>query len=469
MIGVLFATEKEAAPLIARGVPDGVCIKVAEEMGLEAARIAAEDLVADGATAIINAGVCGGLHNRVERGAVYRISTVVTEELKAAVNVGVGVGLKKLVSVETPLYEADRKRELARQYDVVDMEGYAVARVCEAHEIPCLILKGVTDFGDAQASAEIQEHIGPVSETVAEAVVYALEGMLSRASSANKIATEPEGFGKKLHRFTKVEHIVFSLPLLFAGAWLGADGWPPLSTLLWIILAGVGARTMGMALNRIFDRHIDAKNPRTALRELAAGTLSVGQGIGIALIGLLFYLVACYGLGPLILKLSLFPLIPLVIYSLLKRCTPLCHFGIGVALFFAPLGAYTAVSGQLQFTPEIILLSLFTFLWISGFDIIYALLDLDFDRSHGVKSLPAAVGARAAQGIAAVVHMLSFALLVLLWMEGGGVFSFLALLVAAVAFGLAYKQSIPIAVRFFPISAIAGISGALVVLLGGLG
>ena len=467
MIGVLFATEKEAAPFKASGIPDGVTIKVAEEMGLEAARIAAEELVAEGATAIINAGVCGGLHNRVERGAVYRISTVITEELKAAVNVGVGMGLKKLVSVETPLYEADRKRELARQYDLVDMEGYAVARVCESHEIPCVLLKGVTDFGDAQASAEIKAHIGPVSETVAEAVKYALEGMLS--ASADPAPTKPEDLMQKLHRFTKVEHIIFSLPLLFAGAWLGAGGWPPLSALLWIVLAGIGARTMGMALNRIFDRHIDAKNPRTSSRELATGTLSVGQAIGVALIGLFSYLVACYGLGPLILKLSLFPLIPLVIYSLLKRFTPLCHFGIGVALFFAPLGAYTAVSGQLQFTPEIILLSLFTFLWISGFDIIYALLDLEFDRSHGVKSLPAAVGAKAAQAIAAVVHVLSFALLVLLWMEGGGFLSFVALLVAAVAFGLAYKQSIPIAVRFFPISAIAGISGALVVLLGGVG
>ena len=161
--------------------------------------------------------------------------------------------------------------------------------------------------------------------------MYALEGMLS--ASADPAPTKPEGLMQKLHRFTKVEHIIFSLPLLFAGAWLGAGGWPPLSALLWIVLAGIGARTMGMALNRIFDRHIDAKNPRTSSRELATGTLSVGQAIGVALIGLFSYLVACYGLGPLILKLSLFPLIPLVIYSLLKRFTPLCHFGIGVALF----------------------------------------------------------------------------------------------------------------------------------------
>ena len=95
-----------------------------------------------------------------------------------------------------------------------------MARVCESHEIPCILLKGVTDFGDAQASAEIKAHIGSVSETVAEAVKYALEGMLS--ASADPAPTKPEGLMQKLHRFTKVEHIIFSLPLLFAGAWLGA-------------------------------------------------------------------------------------------------------------------------------------------------------------------------------------------------------------------------------------------------------
>ena len=126
MIGVLFATQMEAAAFQNREVPDDVVVKVADEMGLEAARIAAEELVEAGATTIINAGVCAALHNRVERGSVYRISTVITEELKAAVNVGVGLGLKKLVSVEEPLYQADRKQELARQYDLVDMESKSI-------------------------------------------------------------------------------------------------------------------------------------------------------------------------------------------------------------------------------------------------------------------------------------------------------------------------------------------------------
>ena len=479
MIGVLFATEMEAAPLRKRALPDGVLIKVAEEMGLEAARIAAEELVEAGVTSVINAGVCAALHNRVERGAVYRVSTVITEELKAAVNVGVGLGLKRLVSVEEPLYQPERKRELARQYDLVDMEGYAVARVCESHDIPCILLKGVTDFGDAQAKEDIQKHIGPVSETVADAVVYAVEGIHQRAEkqvgklSGEKEPTKSEELPasglRLLHRFTKVEHLIFSLPLLFAGAWIGAGGWPSWSKLGWIALAGLGARTFGMALNRIFDRNIDAANPRTANRELATGALSMKHGVGVALVGLIVYVVACVGLGPLILKLSLIPLIPLTVYSLLKRFTPLCHYGIGVAIGFAPLGASVAVSEAVVVSPVLVLLCLFTFLWISGFDIIYALMDRVFDQSYGVKSLPAALGEQGALGVAAVTHLLAFAVLVLLWMGTSGVLSLVALLVAAVAFGLAYVPSIPVAVRFFPISAVAGIAGALVILLGGVG
>ena len=475
MIGVLFATQMEAAAFQNREVPDDVVVKVADEMGLEAARIAAEELVEAGATTIINAGVCAALHNRVERGSVYRISTVITEELKAAVNVGVGLGLKKLVSVEEPLYQADRKQELARQYDLVDMEGYAVARVCEAHQIPCILLKGVTDFGDAMAKEDIQTHIAPVSETVAEAILFALDGMKSRSDNRGdgtetdlKGRDHAEGLVKRLHRFTKVEHLIFSLPLLFAGAWLGAKGFPSLSVLLWITLAGLGARTFGMTLNRIFDRKIDAVNPRTAGRELAAGALSLKQGYGVALCGVVLYFIACAGLGEFVLTLSLFPLIPLTIYSLLKRFTPLCHYGIGVALGFAPLGAFVAASGDLVFSSELILLCLFTFFWISGFDIIYALMDREFDQTHGVKSLPSALGEKGALAVAAFTHLIAFALLVLLWMGFGGALSLLSLSVAAVAFGAAYVPTIPIAVRFFPISAVAGIAGALVVLLGGI-
>ena len=174
MIGIIFATELEAAPFRNKEISSNVKIKIADSIGLESARLVTEELIEAGATLIINAGVCAALHNRLERGSVYRVSMVVTEELKAAVNVGVGFGLKKLVSVEEALYQPDRKKELARNYDLVDMEGYAVARACEAHDIPCILLKGVTDFGDSNAKKEIKENITPVSETVADALVYTL-------------------------------------------------------------------------------------------------------------------------------------------------------------------------------------------------------------------------------------------------------------------------------------------------------
>jgi 4-hydroxybenzoate polyprenyltransferase len=460
MTGILFATEMEAQPFLDRGEPEGT-VTVISGMGLDAARKAAETLIKDhGCTSVINAGVCGALNNRIERGAVYRVSQVSSEHLKTAVNVGIGMGLKKLVTVEEPVFQPARKKELSKYGELVDMEGYAVARVCEEHGVPCIMIKGVTDFGDHNGREDIQTHIAPVSETVADAIFQCLEKVGSQQN-------EPAGLWKKLHAFTKVEHTIFSLPLLFAGAWLGAGGMPSLKTLLLIAFVGLGGRTFGMAVNRILDKNIDAKNPRTKNRELPSGTLSMAQGYAVALTGIAIYFIGCAILGSTVLKFSLVPLIPLALYSLLKRFTPLCHYGIGVCLALAPLGAFVATTNSIAFTAEVMLLAFFTFCWISGFDIIYALMDIDFDRANGVRSIPASLGSTGAQLVAAITHLLSFAMLVLLWMSVGGALSFVALLVSAGAFGAAYLQSIPVHVRFFPISAIAGIAGALVVLLGG--
>jgi 4-hydroxybenzoate polyprenyltransferase len=270
----------------------------------------------------------------------------------------------------------------------------------------------------------------------------------------------------KLLRFTRVEHTLFSLPLLFAGAWLGADGHcPPLRTLALIALVGTGARTFGMAVNRIVDRDLDAENPRTAQRELPAGRLSLWQAYVVAAAGMAAYLLGCAWLGPTVLKLSLVPIVPLALYSFLKRFTSLCHYGIGLCLALAPLGAYVAVTGGLAFSPQVIGLAVFTFGWMSGFDIIYALLDVEFDRAHGVRSLPAAVGPVRAQWIAAMTHLISAAALIRLWYDGAGMMSGLALLVALGALGAAYWQRLPVSFRFFPVSVIAGMAGALVVLL----
>jgi len=319
MIGIIFATEMEAQPFLDRGGPEGV-VTVICGMGMEAARIATEELIEKyDITTIINAGVCGALINRIERGAVYRVSMVSTEHLKAGVNVGIGIGLKRLVTVDEPVFEPKRKKELSKYGELVDMEGYAVARVCEAHNIPCILIKGVTDFGDGSGKADIQQHIASVSETVAEKVADIQQHIASVSETvaekvdgaSRSVATKRDAPStlKKLRSFTKVEHTIFSLPLLFAGAWLGAGGMPSIKVLLLIALVGLGARTFGMAINRIFDKNIDAKNPRTKNRELPSGKLTLAQGYGVALVGIVIYFVGCVLLGTTVLKLSLVPLV----------------------------------------------------------------------------------------------------------------------------------------------------------------
>ncbi len=257
---------------------------------------------------------------------------------------------------------------------------------------------------------------------------------------------------------------MFSLPLIFAGAWLGAGrAWPAWEKVGLLVLAGVGARMLGMAMNRILDRRIDAKNPRTRERELPSGALSLRFAVGVALLGFTAYEVACLLLGPLVLMLSPVPAVVLVGYSLLKRFTPLCHYGIGLVLGLAPLGAYIAVRGTLDAGSDILWLSVFAFLWISGFDIIYSLLDIEFDRANGVRSVPAALGSRGAQWVAGLTHAGALAALFgVMAANGRHAMAMVAAGVAGAAFISAYLPFIPIPKRFFPISAIAGVAGAAV-------
>jgi 4-hydroxybenzoate polyprenyltransferase len=271
----------------------------------------------------------------------------------------------------------------------------------------------------------------------------------------------------KVLRFVKVEHTAFSLPLVYTGAWMGADHrWPGGAVLALIVLAAVGARIFGMSFNRIFDRHIDARNPRTAMRELPSGTMGVGTALAVALGGLLLYLFACALLGPWCLALSPVPLIPLLGYSLLKRFTPLCHFGIGLCLALAPVGAFVAAAGHVDFTVPLILFSFFVFFWLSGADIIYALLDIESDRRNGVHSLPATLGAKGAQITAAGAHLAALAcLLALLVKTDAGGYAMAGYAVTILLFILMYLPFVPVPKRFFPISTLAGIAGAVTPLL----
>jgi 4-hydroxybenzoate polyprenyltransferase len=257
--------------------------------------------------------------------------------------------------------------------------------------------------------------------------------------------------------FVKFEHTLFSLPLLVAGAFLGAHGAPPLVPLLWILVAGTGARTLAMALNRILDHRIDARNPRTASRELPSGKMSPAAAWGVAAVGLALFALAVLNLPPLCAKLAPFPLAIFVIYPLMKRFTTLAHFGAGAGLAFGPIGAYVAVTNSFLPWGGVHLLALFTIAWVGGFDIIYATLDEDFDRREGLHSLPAAVGRSRALLIAAIVHGVGFAALAMLtWLELQGPLAWALLASVGALLALEHWKAHRVDFAFFQINAVLG-------------
>ena len=262
---------------------------------------------------------------------------------------------------------------------------------------------------------------------------------------------------RALFSFVKFEHTLFSLPLLLAGAVLGAHGWPSAGPLLWILVAGTGARTLAMALNRIFDRAIDARNPRTASRELPSGKMTIAQAWGVAGAGLVLFFIGVLQLPPLCLALSPLPLAIFVVYPLLKRVTAFAHFGVGAALAFGPIGAYVAVTNTILPLGAVHLLALFTLLWVAGFDVIYATLDEDFDRREGLRSLPAKLGRRRALAGAAVIHAGAFVALGLLtarFLHGPAAWALLAVVGGLLA--LEHRLAHAVDLAFFQINLVVG-------------
>jgi 4-hydroxybenzoate polyprenyltransferase len=214
-------------------------------------------------------------------------------------------------------------------------------------------------------------------------------------------------------RLVKFEHTIFALPFALIGFFMALEeesATLSLKVLILVLLCMVFARNAAMGFNRYLDREYDKLNPRTAVREIPAGVLEPKSVLVFVIANALLFIITTWFINNLCFYLSPVALFVILFYSYTKRFTPLCHFVLSLGLAIAPVGAYLAVAGNFKWLP--IVLGLVVFFWVSGFDIIYALQDEDFDKEQKLKSVPSLLGKKSALLVARVVHLFS-ALLVI--------------------------------------------------------
>jgi 4-hydroxybenzoate polyprenyltransferase len=242
---------------------------------------------------------------------------------------------------------------------------------------------------------------------------------------------------RRFASLVKLEHTVFALPFAYVGAFLAVDGYPGTRTILWLTLAMAGARTLAMALNRLIDAELDARNPRTAGREIPAGALSRGQVWGLCAAALALYLLAAFQLAPVVRWLWPIPVVMFVVYPYLKRFTWLCHVWLGACTGLAPLGAWLAVTGSAPWEAWALFAA--QGLWVAGFDLFYSLFDLAHDRAEGLRSWATRFGERGVFTFARTFHATAVGLLAVVGVGlGSDVFYWLG--VATVAGLLMYEH-----------------------------
>ncbi|MDA3953655.1 MAG: putative 4-hydroxybenzoate polyprenyltransferase [Bacteroidales bacterium] len=234
----------------------------------------------------------------------------------------------------------------------------------------------------------------------------------------------------------KFGHTIFAMPFALIGYFLAlhqTESEFEWKLFLFIILCMVFARNAAMAFNRSIDREIDVKNPRTAIREIPAGIIKAKSAFLFVIINSVLFIITTYFINTLTFRLSPIALLIILGYSLTKKFTSLCHLVLGLGLSLAPIGAYLAVTGEFALLP--VLYSLVVLFWVSGFDIIYALQDLDFDKEQELKSLPVFFGKKGALLASTLLHILTASLLILAGYLGQfgifywiGTFIFIALL-----------------------------------------
>jgi 4-hydroxybenzoate polyprenyltransferase len=234
----------------------------------------------------------------------------------------------------------------------------------------------------------------------------------------------------------KFSHTVFALPFALTGFFLGvhhlktASGHVEITvdfyaySFILVLLCMVFARSAAMAFNRYLDRHFDARNPRTVIREIPAGILSANQVLWFTIIMSSLFMFSAWMINTICFMLSPIALLVILGYSYTKRFTALCHLVLGLALSLAPTGAYLAMTGEFDLVP--VILSLAVLFWVAGFDIIYALQDESFDKEHGLRSIPVRIGAKNALELSRIFHLITAVLLIVPgWMIKGGLYYYI--------------------------------------------
>ena len=209
-------------------------------------------------------------------------------------------------------------------------------------------------------------------------------------------------------RLVKFEHTIFALPFALTGFFFAMQQDSSnlsVKLLILVLLCMVFARNAAMGFNRFLDREFDKLNPRTALREIPAGVLEPKSVLLFVILNAILFIITTWFINTLCFYLSPVALFVILFYSYTKRFTPLCHFVLSLGLAIAPMGAYLAVAGKFDWLP--LMLSLVVFFWVSGFDIIYALQDEDFDKDLNLKSIPSLLGKKRALDVAKIIHFSS--------------------------------------------------------------
>lgn len=275
---------------------------------------------------------------------------------------------------------------------------------------------------------------------------------------------------KKYLNFIKVEHTLFSLPLIYAGVFLASESFPSVRLLLLVLFAAIFARISAMTANRIIDAEIDRRNPRTKAREIPSGKISYPKAYLILFISLTGYFGTAYLISEFCFYLSPIPIVVFIFYPYMKRFTYFAHFGVGLGLSMGPLGGWFAVKNSFENITPGALLSLFTLFWATSFDIIYSTLDEEFDRVNNLKSFPVKFGKKKALFYSVVLHIISYVFLFLLFVsQTRNILSFLFLIGVAVLYYFEHKfAEKDVELAFFKLNAVVSFVVFLMVIVRGV-